>query len=54
MERDLGYEGSYDTVKKYVAKIKKAPPKAYMVLNSFPFSGEFSLTLTFYFVSLKI
>lgn len=36
MARDLGYEGSYDTVKKYVAQIKKSPPKAYMVLNSLP------------------
>lgn len=35
MERDLGYEGSYDTVKRYVAQIKKLPPKAYMVLTIF-------------------
>ena len=36
MKRDLGYEGSYDTVKRYVAQIKKSQPKAYMVLNSLP------------------
>lgn len=36
MEKDLGYEGSYDTVKRYVAQIKKLPPKAYMVLTSLP------------------
>jgi|GEM_PF-1618809 len=36
MHWQLGYEGSYDTVKRYVAKIKKNPPKAYMVLHSLP------------------
>lgn len=35
---ELGYEGSYDTVKRYVAKIKNNPQKAYMVLHSL--SGE--------------
>ena len=34
--REFGFQGSYDTVKKYVAKIKKSPPKAYMVLHSLP------------------
>ncbi|SHK19550.1 hypothetical protein [Paramaledivibacter caminithermalis] len=33
LQIEYGYEGSYDTVKKYVAKIKKNPPKAYMVLT---------------------
>ncbi|WIF96136.1 IS21 family transposase [Caminicella sporogenes] len=36
LQMEYGYEGSYDTVKKYVAKIKKNPPKAYMVLTSLP------------------
>lgn len=35
MVRD-NYQGSYDTVKRYVAKIRKSPPTPYMVLNSFP------------------
>ncbi|AUG56549.1 Integrase core domain protein [Acetivibrio saccincola] len=34
--REFGFQGSYDTVKKYVVKIKKSPPKAYMVLHSLP------------------
>lgn len=34
--KDQGYDGSYDTVKRYVAKIKKNPSKAYMVLHSLP------------------
>lgn len=36
MQRDYNFSGSYDTVKRYVAKIKAAPPKAYMVLTSLP------------------
>lgn len=34
--RDQGYEGSYDTVKRYVAKIKVTTAKAYMVLHTLP------------------
>lgn len=36
MIREFDFNGSYDTVKKYVAKIKKSPPKAYMVMHSLP------------------
>ena len=35
--RDYGYSGSYDTVKKYVYKIREEKPKKlYMVLHSHP------------------
>lgn len=33
---DMGYTGSYDTVKRFVASIKTAAPKAYMVMHSLP------------------
>jgi len=33
---EFGYTGSYDTVKKYVAAIRRSAPKAYMVLHSLP------------------
>lgn len=36
MVRDFGYKNSYDTVKRYVAKIRYSTPKAYMVLNALP------------------
>lgn len=36
LKREFEYAGSYDTVKKYVNKIKKTSSKAYMVLNSLP------------------
>jgi transposase len=36
LQRDFDYTGSYDTVKKYVSKIKKVTPKPYMVLNTLP------------------
>lgn len=36
LQRDYNFSGSYDTVKRYVAKIKATPPKAYMVLTSLP------------------
>ena len=32
--RDYDYEGSYDTVKKYVHSIKESNSKVYMVLNT--------------------
>ncbi|MDS1030121.1 hypothetical protein RDV78_06390 [Bacillota bacterium LX-D] len=35
-DSQMGYAGSYDTVKRYVAAIRKATPKAYMVLHSLP------------------
>jgi len=31
-----GFDGTYDTVKKYVSKIRKKPPIPYMVLSSLP------------------
>lgn len=34
LQRDFQYEGSYDTVKKYVKKLKISPKKVYMVLNT--------------------
>lgn len=36
LQRENDFRGSYDTVKKYVASIKKSPPQVSMVLNSFP------------------
>lgn len=36
LQNEYGYEGSYDSIRKYVAKIKENPPKAYMVLTSLP------------------
>lgn len=42
MQRDFGYTGSYDTVKKYISKIKKPTKTPYMVLNTLP--GEEALT----------
>lgn len=33
---EYGYKGSYDTIKRYVARIKKKTPKAYMVLTTLP------------------
>ncbi len=36
LQRDYNFSGSYDTVKRYIAKIKTTPPKAYMVLTSLP------------------
>ena len=36
MQRDFGYTGSYDTVKKYISKIKQPTKKPYMVLNTLP------------------
>ena len=35
LQRENDFRGSYDTVKKYVASIKKSPPQVSMVLNSF-------------------
>ena len=34
--REYDYKNSYDTVKRYVAKLKISKPKAYMVLTSLP------------------
>ncbi|XAM50776.1 hypothetical protein TVTCOM_08810 [Terrisporobacter vanillatitrophus] len=34
LQRGFQYEGSYDTVKKYVKKLKILPKKVYMVLNT--------------------
>lgn len=36
MEYSLGYTGSYDTVKRYISKIKRSPAKPFMVLTSLP------------------
>lgn len=36
LQREFEYEGSYDTVKRYVNKIKQEPSKAYMVINTLP------------------
>lgn len=36
LQREFSYTGSYDTVKKYVHKIKKTTPIPYMVLNTLP------------------
>ncbi|MDS1029648.1 hypothetical protein RDV78_03900 [Bacillota bacterium LX-D] len=33
-DSQMGYARSYDTIKRYVAAIRKATPKAYMVLHS--------------------
>lgn len=36
LQREYDFKGSYDTVKKYISKIKKKTPKAYMVLKTLP------------------
>ncbi len=36
LKSETDYSGSYDTVKRYIAKIKITSPKVYMVLNSLP------------------
>jgi len=36
LQSEFKYEGSYDTVKRYVSKIKNEPSKVYMVLNTLP------------------
>lgn len=36
LQREFGYTGSYDTVKKYISNIKEVTKKPYMVLNTLP------------------
>lgn len=52
MQREFGYDGSYDTVKRYIKNLKTEPKKAYMVLNTLP--GEESQVDFGYIGSLKL
>jgi transposase len=51
MQREFRYDGSYDTVKRYIKNLKSEPKKVYMVLNTLP--GEEAQIESGYIGSLK-
>lgn len=52
LQKEFNYTGSYDTVKKYVGKIKKTTPIPYMVLETLP--GEEAQVDFGYIGTLKV
>lgn len=52
LQREFGYSGSYDTVKKYISNIKEVTKKPYMVLNTLP--GEEAQVDFGYIGTLKV